>query len=130
MSLFREIAESLSFAKAFLILVADPDRTEQIFKMAELGIRSRDRRGARAVLDRAMGDPDFAECWRERYLAAAPDLGALARCPRERSGKSSAARCSAPGSIRSFTSRSTRKPLVEVRAFTGTASYNTCPSTP
>jgi ubiquinone biosynthesis protein Coq4 len=68
--------------KAFLGLLRNPTRTENIFKLSQLGISSPDQRSVLHLAEWAMRNDKFRVLYKERYLPELPTLehlGTLAR---------------------------------------------------
>lgn len=73
--------DQLKFGKAFLGLVRDPRDTEQVFNMADIGLKQTNSTLIKPVVDAAMSHSEFRKLYEAGYLAPKIDLNELAQLP-------------------------------------------------
>lgn len=73
--------QKLKFGRAFLKLVNDPEQTEEVFNLAEVGLRGKDTRLFKPILERAFSHPEFKEIFESGFVAPEIDLTKLEALP-------------------------------------------------
>src|SRR5258708_3811429 len=82
----KPFLDELRIGKAMLTLIKDPNRTEEIFKISEIGINSRDHKYFKEVMDHAMQKPEFVADYESKYLQGEVDLEELEKLPADSLG--------------------------------------------
>src|SRR3954471_9962373 len=77
----------LKFGHAFFRLAQDPTRTDEVFKLADVGRKIENSKGVELAVARAMSDPGFRDLFERRFRAPAVDWSELERLPEDTLGK-------------------------------------------
>lgn len=75
------VIENLRIGKAMLAIIRDPNRTEEIFKLSEIGLKNADHPNVKPVVEHALSHPEFRELYERRYLQPPVDVARLASLP-------------------------------------------------
>jgi ubiquinone biosynthesis protein Coq4 len=81
------MVNEVRFGQAFYRLTQDPTRTEEVFKLSDIGLQMRPSKGVELAVARAMGDAGFRDLLERRYRAPQPDFEYLESLSEETLGK-------------------------------------------
>ena len=81
------IINDLRAGKALVKLIRDPQATEEIFKISEIGLSREDGKMTKHVIENALTHEGFRALYERRYLAPKIDLEELARLPCAHAGR-------------------------------------------
>ncbi|MBI3556042.1 MAG: hypothetical protein HY074_07250 [Deltaproteobacteria bacterium] len=79
--------DNIRIGKSLLRLIKDPNNTEEIFKMGEIGLHAKNHRFHKSVVENAMQDPGFRDLFTAQYLQPRIDLHELAAMPKNTLGE-------------------------------------------
>jgi ubiquinone biosynthesis protein Coq4 len=80
------VLNELKFGNAFRKLVLDPKRTEEVFKLSDVGLKLEPSKGVELAVKRAMTDEGFRTLFETRYRAPAVDWKFLESLPQDTLG--------------------------------------------
>ncbi len=72
------LLDNIRMGQSLLKLIKDPNNTDEIFKIGEIGLSSKNHRFHKPVVDHAMADPGFRALFAEQYLQPRLELETLA----------------------------------------------------
>jgi ubiquinone biosynthesis protein COQ4 len=76
----KKLVQGLRFLKSFSDLVRDPQKTENVFRLADI-VSSGESELITAVAGHVESFPSFAQLYKDKYTPPMPDLDALSRMP-------------------------------------------------
>jgi ubiquinone biosynthesis protein Coq4 len=79
--------QEIRFARAFFRLAQDPTRTEEVFRLSNIGMHMDTSEAVRIAVGRAVRSKGFLDLFHERYQAPPADFKKLARLPDNTLGK-------------------------------------------
>jgi len=77
----RKLLDRIQLMRFFFQLVADPTRTDRIFKMLPIFVRAADPKQLADFEAGLLANPGFKEQWEERYVPSQPSMQELAAYP-------------------------------------------------
>ena len=81
------VLENIRVGSSLLRLIQDPNNTEEIFKIGEIGLSSKNSRFYKHIVEYAMEDAGFRELFGAQYLQPKVEIQALSQLPKDTLGE-------------------------------------------